>query len=417
MKTNSVKVEIITIGDEILIGQIVDTNSAWMSVELNKAGFEIVQITSVHDDAAHIVASLDLALERADVVLFTGGIGPTKDDITKQTLSRYFGMQLVFNDEVYKNIEQVLINRSRAVNELTRTQAFVPGGCTIIQNRVGTAPVTWFEKNEKVIVSMPGVPNEMKHIMSTELIPRLSQRYKTPTIFHKNVIVQGYPESALAMKIADWENALPADIHLAYLPNYGIIKLRLSGISDDPLSLEFSINQQIAGLTEILADAIVAYDDTPVEEMIGNLLADKGMTLSTAESCTGGFIAHKITSIPGSSQYFKGSVVAYSNEVKVNVLNVLPGDIDLYGAVSKQVVEQMAVNVRKLLKTDVAIATSGIAGPDGGTAEKPVGLVWISVSSPNGIVSREFKFGNVRLQNIERTAQTAMLMLKDVIEV
>jgi len=416
MKTNSVKVEIITIGDEILIGQIVDTNSAWMSVELNKAGFEIVQITSVHDDATHIVASLNLALERADVVLFTGGIGPTKDDITKQTLSRYFGMQLVFNNEVYKNIEQVLINRSRAVNELTRTQAFVPDGCTVIQNRVGTAPVTWFEKNGKVIVSMPGVPNEMKHIMSTEVIPRLSQRYKTPTIIHKNVIVQGYPESALAMKIADWEKALPADIHLAYLPNYGIIKLRLSGMSDDPLSLEFSINQQIAGLTEILADAIVAYDDTPVEEMIGNLLAEKGMTLATAESCTGGFIAHKITLISGSSRYFKGSVVAYSNEVKVNVLNVLPGDIDLYGAVSKQVVEQMAVNVRKLLKTDVAIATSGIAGPDGGTAEKPVGLVWISVSSPSGVVSREFKFGNVRLQNIERAAQTAMLMLKDVIE-
>ena len=416
MKTNSVKVEIITIGDEILIGQIVDTNSAWMSVELNKAGFEIVQITSVHDDAAHIVASLDLALERVDVVLFTGGIGPTKDDITKQTLSRYFGMQLVFNEEVYKNIEQVLIHRSRAVNELTRTQAFVPDGCTVIQNRVGTAPVTWFEKNGKVIVSMPGVPNEMKHIMSTEVIPRLSQRYKTPTIIHKNVIVQGYPESALAMKIADWENALPADIHLAYLPNYGIIKLRLSGVSEDPLALEFSINQQIAGLTEILADAIVAYDDTPVEEMIGNLLTTKGMTLSTAESCTGGFIAHKITTVPGSSKYFKGSVVSYSNEVKVNVLNVLSDDIQLHGAVSRQVVEQMADNVRKLLKTDYALATSGIAGPDGGTAEKPVGLVWISVSSPKGVVSREFKFGNVRIQNIERTAQTAMLMLKEVIE-
>jgi nicotinamide-nucleotide amidase len=416
MKTNSVKVEIITIGDEILIGQIVDTNSAWMSVELNKAGFEIVQITSVHDDAAHIVASLDLALERADVVLFTGGIGPTKDDITKQTLSRYFGMQLVFNDEVYKNIEQVLTQRSRAVNELTRTQAFVPDGCTVIQNRVGTAPVTWFEKNGKVIVSMPGVPNEMKHIMSTEVIPRLSQRYKTPTIIHKNVIVQGYPESALAMKIANWENALPADIHLAYLPNYGIIKLRLSGVSEDPLALEFSINQQIAGLTEILADAIVAYDDTPVEEMIGNLLTAKGMTLSTAESCTGGFIAHKITTVPGSSKYFKGSVVSYSNEVKVNVLNVLSDDIQLYGAVSRQVVEQMADNVRRLLKTDYALATSGIAGPDGGTAEKPVGLVWISVSSPKGVVSREFKFGNVRIQNIERTAQTAMLMLKEVIE-
>ena len=218
------------------------------------------------------------------------------------------------------------------------------------------------------------------------------------------------------MKIADWENALPADIHLAYLPNYGIIKLRLSGISEDPLALEFSINQQIAGLTEILADAIVAYDDTPVEEMIGNLLTAKGMTLSTAESCTGGFIAHKITTVPGSSKYFKGSVVSYSNEVKVNVLNVLSDDIQLYGAVSRQVVEQMADNVRRLLKTDYALATSGIAGPDGGTAEKPVGLVWISVSSPKGVVSREFKFGNVRIQNIERTAQTAMMMLKEVIE-
>ncbi|HRZ98139.1 MAG TPA: CinA family nicotinamide mononucleotide deamidase-related protein [Paludibacter sp.] len=415
MKTNSVKVEIITIGDEILIGQIVDTNSAWMAVELNKAGFELAQITSVHDDAKHIIDSLELALTRADVVLFTGGIGPTKDDITKQTLSSYFGMSLIFSDEVYQNIERVLINRSRAVNELTRTQAFVPDGCTVIQNTVGTAPITWFEKEGKVIVSMPGVPNEMKHVMSTEIIPRLSQRFETPSIIHKNVIVQGYPESALAMKIADWENALPEDIHLAYLPNYGIIKLRLSGISDDPLPMEFSINQQIAGLTEILGDAIVAFDDVPVENMIGNLLAAKGMTLATAESCTGGHIAHKITSVSGSSDYFKGSVIAYSNEVKINVLNVTADDIEQYGAVSKEVVEQMAVNIRRLLKTDVAIATSGIAGPGGGTTEKPVGTVWISVCSGSEIVTKMFKFGNVRLQNIERTTQTALLMLKEII--
>ena len=415
MKTNSVKIEIITIGDEILIGQIVDTNSAWMAVELNKAGFEIAQITSVHDDANHIILSLELALERADIVLFTGGIGPTKDDITKQTLSSFFGMSLIFSDEVYQNIERVLINRSRAVNELTRTQAFVPDGCTVIQNPVGTAPITWFEKEAKVIVSMPGVPNEMKNIMSTEIIPRLSQRFNTPSIIHKNVIVQGYPESALAIKIADWENALPQDIHLAYLPNYGIIKLRLSGISDDPLSMEFSINQQIAGLTELLSDAIVAFDDIPVENMIGNLLVAKGLTLATAESCTGGHIAHKITSVSGSSRFFKGSIVSYSNETKINLLNVLPESIDNHGAVSKEVVEQMAVNARRLLKTDYAIATSGIAGPDGGTVEKPVGTVWISVCSSTEIATKLFKFGSDRLQNIERTTQTALLMLKEII--
>lgn len=409
-----VKIEIITIGDEILIGQIVDTNSAWMAVELNKTGFELAQITSVHDDENHIIESLNLALQRADVVLFTGGIGPTKDDITKQTLCKYFDTKLVFNEDVYRNIESILINRSQAINELTKLQALVPENCTVIQNLVGTAPVTWFEKDGKVIVSMPGVPNEMKHVMSTEVIPRLQKHFKTPSIIHKTMIVQGYPESALALKIADWENALPENIHLAYLPNYGIVKLRLSGSSDDVLSLEFAINQQIDRLSEILGNAIVAYEDIPLEKLIGDVLAAKGKTLATAESCTGGFIAHKITSVPGSSQYFKGSIVAYSNEVKVNMLNVLAHDIEQYGAVSKEVVEQMAVNVRKLLKTDVAIATSGIAGPDGGTAEKPVGTVWIAISSEKETISREFHYGTVRLQNIERITQTALLMLNEI---
>lgn len=415
MENNRVKIEIITIGDEILIGQIVDTNSAWMAVELNKAGFELAQITSVHDDANHIIESLDLALGRADVVLFTGGIGPTKDDITKQTLCKYFYTKLVFDEEVYKNIERILINRSRAVNELTRTQAFVPENCTVIQNLVGTAPVTWFEKNGKVVVSMPGVPNEMKHIMSTEVIPRLQKHFKTPSIVHKTIIVQGYPESALALKIADWENALPQNIHLAYLPNYGIVKLRLSGSSDDALALEFSINQQVDGLSEILGSAIVAYDDSPLEVLVGNALLSKGMTLSTAESCTGGNIAHQITKVAGSSAYFKGSVVAYSNDVKVNLLHVSADDIEKYGAVSKEVVEQMAEGARKILKTDFAVATSGIAGPSGGSDEKPVGTVWIAVSSSAGTVCREFRYGNVRLQNIERTTQTALLMLKEFI--
>ena len=291
MKT--INIEIITIGDEILIGQIVDTNSAWMSVELNKAGFRIAQITSIHDDANHIVKALNDALERADVVLFTGGIGPTKDDITKHTLTEYFDTKLVFDENVLRNIEELLKNRQRAINELTRSQAMVPESCTVIQNLVGTAPITWFEKNEKVVVSMPGVPYEMKTAMINEIIPRLKSRFKTPAIVHRNVLVTGYPESALAIKIADWENALPADIHLAYLPNYSIVKLRLSGISDNELSMEFSINQQIAGLKEILGEAIVYEEDLALEKIIGLKLGENNETIATAESCTGGNIAHK----------------------------------------------------------------------------------------------------------------------------
>jgi len=411
-----VKIEIITIGDEILIGQIVDTNSAWMATELNKFGFEIAQISSVHDSAEHIIESLDLALKRADIVLFTGGIGPTKDDITKQTLCKYFNSKLVFNEDVFKNIENLLRNRQRAINELTNSQAYVPDNCTVIQNMVGTAPITWFEKDGKVIVSMPGVPNEMKNAMRTEIIPRLHKKFKTPSIIHKTVIVQGYPESALALKIADWENALPSDIHLAYLPNYGIVKLRLSGTSDNELSLEFLINQQIAGLTEILGSAIVAFEDIALEVLIGNILELNSKTIATAESCTGGNIAHKITSVAGSSAYFKGSIVAYSNEIKEKVLHVPTEILEKHGAVSQEVVEIMAKEVRKLMNADFSIATSGIAGPSGGTTEKPVGTIWIAVSSEEKTLSQMYTFGTNRIQNIERSTQTAFLLLKDLIE-
>lgn len=414
MNINQVKVEIITIGDEILIGQIVDTNSAWMALELNKAGFEIVQISSVHDVKEHIVEALDLALVRADVVLFTGGIGPTNDDITKQTLCSYFNTQLIFDESVLKNIEQLFSNRPHlTINELTQAQALVPENCSVIQNVVGTAPVTWFDKDNKVIVSMPGVPYEMKNIMSTEIIPRLQKQYKTPTLLHKTVQVYGFGESALAIKIADWENELPANIKLAYLPNSGIVKLRLSGISDNMLELEFSMNQQISKLHQILECAIVAFEDIPMEELIAKLLISKNQTVATAESCTGGYIAHLFTSIPGSSEFFKGSVVAYSNEVKTNILKVSASDIGSEGAVSQTVVEQMAQNVRKLLKTDFGVATSGIAGPTGGTPEKPVGTVWIAVSSELGVISHEYKFGNLRAQNIKRSTQAALLMLKE----
>lgn len=412
----SVQVEIITIGDEILIGQIVDTNSAWMATELNTAGFELAQITSVHDDANHIIEALEMALKRADVVLFTGGIGPTNDDITKQTLCSYFDTKLVFNDAVYQNIERLFANRPNyKMNELTKAQAMVPEKCTVIQNEVGTAPVTWFDKAGKVVVSMPGVPYEMKRAMSVEIIPRLQKQFDTPVIIHKTVQVYGYTESALALKIAEWESNLPEYTHLAYLPNSGVVKLRLSGFLENILALEFVMNQQMDLLSRLLGNAIVATEDIPIEQLLGNLLMASGKTVSTAESCTGGNISHVFTSLPGSSSFFKGSVVAYANEVKENVLQVNSADIESFGAVSQQVVEQMAVGVRKLLKTDVSIATSGIAGPTGGSDEKPVGTTWIAVCSDEQVLSREFRFGKLREQNILRATQAALLLLKEII--
>ena len=412
----SVKVEIITIGDEILIGQIVDTNSAWMATELNTAGFELAQITSVHDDANHIIEALEMALKRADVVLFTGGIGPTNDDITKQTLCSYFDTKLVFNDSVYQNIERLFANRPNyKMNELTKAQAMVPENCTVIQNEVGTAPIAWFDKAGKVVVSMPGVPYEMKRAMNVEIIPRLQKQFDTPVIIHKTVQVYGYTESALALKIAEWESNLPEYIHLAYLPNSGVVKLRLSGFLENVLALEFVMNQQLDLLSQLLGNAIVANEDILIEQLLGNLLIAGGKTVATAESCTGGNIAHVFTSRSGSSSFFKGSVVAYANEVKENLLQVNSADIETFGAVSQQVVEQMAVGVRKLLKTDVAIATSGIAGPTGGSDEKPVGTTWIAVCSDDMVVSREFSFGKLREQNILRATQAALLMLKEII--
>jgi len=415
MITKSVKIEVITIGDEILIGQIVDTNSAWMAVELNKSGFELVQITTVHDDARQIVESLELALNRADVVLFTGGIGPTNDDITKQTLTAFFGTELVFDESVYQNIQRLFVDRPNVMNELTKAQAMVPVNCTVIQNIVGTAPITWFEKDGKVIVSMPGVPYEMKRAMSFEIIPRLQVKFQTPVLLYKTVQVYGYPESALAIKIADWENALPAYIHLAYLPNSGIIKLRLSGLLDDMLELEFRMNQQVDQLSQLLGSAIVAYEDIPMEKLVGSLLKAQGKMVATAESCTGGNIAHLFTSIPGSSEFFKGSVVAYANEVKANVLQVSADTLESQGAVSRAVVEQMAEGVRLLLKSDFAVATSGIAGPTGGTAEKPVGTIWMAACSADKMLSREFHFGTLREQNIQRATQAALLLLKELL--
>ena len=409
-------IEIITIGDEILIGQIVDTNSAWMAVELNKAGFQLAQITSVHDEADHIKKALDEALLRADVVLMTGGLGPTKDDITKQTLCEYFGTKLVFNPDVLENIQQIYHTRQSVMNELTKSQAMVPENCTVIQNRAGSAPITWFEKEGKVIVSMPGVPLEMKKVMSEEIIPRLQKYFKTPAIIHKTVQVYGIPESQLALRLTEWENALPEYLHLAYLPNFGIVKLRLSGAGQDEYKLEEAINLQIETLKSILGESIFANEDKPVEKIIYEKLKISGLTVATAESCTGGNIAHRLTLIPGISDCFKGSVVAYHNELKINALGVSARDIEQYGAVSSQVATQMAEGARKVMQTDLAVATTGIAGPTGGTDEKPVGTIWISVSSPERTITRSFNFGQFARENfIERSTMAALMMLNEMI--
>lgn len=409
-------VEIITIGDEILIGQIVDTNSAWMATALNKEGFRVFQITTVGDDAEQITQAVDDAFGRADVVLVTGGLGPTKDDITKQTLCKYFNTELVYDNAVLENIEELFKTRPYVLNELTRNQAYVPKNCTVIQNRAGTAPVTWFDHQGKVLVSMPGVPQEMEWIMSHEILPRLKKHFNTPAIKHHTMLVTGYGESALAIKIADWEDALPSFIKLAYLPNFGVVKLRLTGSLPDEAQLAKAIDEQAQKLHAILGPAIMADEDIPLEQILGKMLKEKGLMLATAESCTGGNIAHLVTSIAGSSAYFKGSVVAYSNEIKERVLGVSPHVIAKFGAVSQPVVEQMAAGVLKLTGADIAVAVSGVAGPSGGTDEKPVGTVWIAASTNDKLISREFHFGQFRSRNITMATLSAFSLLKELME-
>lgn len=409
-------VEIITIGDEILIGQIVDTNSAWMARELNKDGFRVHQITSVSDNEAHILQAFDGAFSRADIVLVTGGIGPTKDDITKQTLCKYFHTQLIHNQEVVDNIKEVFAHRGNVLNPLTLGQAMVPATATVIQNKRGSAPITWFDKKGKVLVSMPGVPFEMEWVMSNEIIPRLKAKFNTPTLLHKTVLVVGWSESALAMKLTDWENELHHCLKLAYLPSPGLVKLRLSGFLPDATELEGIIEAELVKLRLLLENTILAEEDAPVEEVIGKLLKEKGLWIATAESCTGGNLAKQITNVSGSSAYFKGSVVAYQNDVKILELGVSEETLRQFGAVSQETVEEMAEGIRKKLNTDIGVGVSGIAGPTGATEGKPVGTVWVSVCTQDKSITRRFQFGNSRKRNVELATLNAFAMIKDLIQ-
>lgn len=412
------KAEVITIGDELLIGQVVDTNSAWIGRELNKAGLELFRITSVGDDKEDMLRILHEAGERSDIILITGGIGPTKDDKTKQVLSEFFGMKLRFDQDSYNNVEQIFRKRGREVNELSRTQAMVLDGATIIQNKKGTAPVSWIEKENKVFVSMPGVPIEMKWAMSEEVIPRLQQRFQPDdVILHRTFLVKDFTESGLAEFIAGWENALDKKLSLAYLPSPGIVRLRLTYRGRGEKDAGFTLLEgETLKLKQLLGNALFEDEDLPIGAYIGKLLKQKKLTFATAESCTGGYIAHQTTAISGSSAYFKGGIIAYSNEVKENLLCVKSETLLNFGAVSRQVAEEMVLGVKELLKADAAVAVTGIAGPDGGTEEKPVGTVWIASYCSGKLVSRMYCYGNDREQNIIRTANDALLLLAQMIE-
>ena len=401
--------EIITIGDELLIGQVVDTNSAWIGQKLNKIGIEVLRIVSIRDREDEILEAIDNAMKRVNIVLVTGGLGPTKDDITKQTLCKYFHTRLVFSEEVFENIKRVLAGKI-PMNALNKGQAMVPEGCTVINNPVG------FERNDRVLVSMPGVPQEMKVVMTESILPKLHEKFQTDVIMHQTFLVQHYPESVLAEKLELWETALPESIKLAYLPKLGIIRLRLTGRGQDKKEVRALLDSEKAKLEKILGEDIFCEEDTPLEVIIGELLKKKKITVSTAESCTGGSIAARLTSIAGSSEYFNGSIVAYSNEVKMNLLYVSPETLERHGAVSEETVIEMVKGAMKALKTDCAVATSGIAGPGGGTPEKPVGTVWIAAGYKNEIRTYKQETNRGRSMNIERAGNNALLILRDLLK-
>ncbi|MFV0467539.1 MAG: CinA family nicotinamide mononucleotide deamidase-related protein [Dysgonomonas sp.] len=406
------KAAIITIGDEILIGQIVDTNSAWISNKMTDAGFEIEETISIGDNATQIKETIKDVFSRVDVILTTGGIGPTKDDITKKTLCEYFGTTLVFDDNVLHNIEN-LVAKDR-LNDLTRNQAYVPKDCVVIQNKVGTAPITWFEQSGKILVSMPGVPYEMKYNMENEIIPRLHSNFDVGLYLKKVFIVGGYTESGLAIFIEDFENNLPQGFGLAYLPTPGVMKLRLF-VKGAHRKSEFE--DQIRKLENLLGNNILSENDYPLEKILGQRLFEKGLTIGTAESCTGGNISHLITSVAGASSYFKGSIVSYANEIKINVLGVSSENIDEYGAVSEIVVREMAEGACRILNTDCAIATSGISGPTGGTEEKPVGTVWVATTYKGKTISKLYRgMSTHREANITRASNNAIVQLLNMLE-
>ncbi|MBE6194681.1 MAG: competence/damage-inducible protein A [Rikenellaceae bacterium] len=410
------KATIITIGDEILIGQILDTNSRYISRALNAHGIVVAERTSIGDRRDQIVATLDRALAESDIVIITGGLGPTKDDITKHTLCNYFGSIMRYDEVEAEHIRTLLAARNIAFNELNRGQAMVPECCTVLHNAHGTAPGMWFEHNGRVVVSLPGVPFEMQHLIDEEVMPRLKAHFDLREIVHRTMITFGIAESILAERIAQWEDALPEYLHLAYLPAPNVVRLRLSAYEVEGKEVRHEIDRQFATLRTIIPDNIAGFEDASVEELVHNILIERGDTLAVAESCTGGTIASKFTAQAGASAYFLCGVVSYSNEAKCNVLGVNPRDIEQYGAVSEQVAKAMAEGARVVSGAKFAISTTGIAGPTGGSAEKPVGTVWIGVATPEKNFAVLKNCGTDRSQIISRATAYAIALLYEEIK-
>lgn len=406
-----VKAKIISIGDELLIGQVVNTNASWLGNILTTNGIEVISTLTIGDGERDIVEALD-ACSDVEIIVMTGGLGPTADDITKPTLCKYFGTELEFCQDAYDNVMSIFKLRGYQMTERNRGQAYIPKSCKYIPNRYGTAPCMWFEKGKSVYISMPGVPFEMKNVFEQEILPKLLEHFKVTPYINKVVMTTGVGESFLADKIKDWEDAMPDFLSLAYLPQYGMVRLRLEGRHPDREFLQKTIDNEIDKLNKLIGEYVFGYDDTSIAVAVLDKLGAAGMTLASAESCTGGTIAKMITAIPGSSEVFKGTVVSYATSVKEEVLGVRHEDVEKYTVVSQQVAEQMATGVRALLKADYAVATTGVAGPGGGTDENPVGTVWIAVAGPNGVISKRCNFGKDRGNNIERASITALEMVR-----
>ena len=404
--------QIITIGDEILIGQIIDTNSAWMGQQLNMQGIQVGKIVTVSDTHKDITEAVDAALSEADIILLTGGLGPTKDDITKKALADYFGVDMRFSESTYNRIQRLFQKFGKSMTKAHHEQSYMPANADILMNKMGTAPGMWFEHKGKVLVSMPGVPYEMKYLMEAEVLPKLKKQFPGKPIAHRTILTVGEGESRIADLIDPFIEALPANIKMAYLPGTGQVRLRLTGTGDDENELNALLDKKVEELKPLIAELVFGFEKEKLEEVVGRMLLEKGKTLATAESCTGGFLAHKITSIPGSSAYFMGSVIAYSNAVKMNQLSVKPDTLKNHGAVSEETVKEMMQGALDLLKTDLAIAISGVAGPDGGTPEKPVGTIWIAIGDKNNTKTYQLNLWKDRMKNIEYTTTVALNVIR-----
>ena len=404
----------ISIGDELLIGQVINTNAAWLGEHLSEAGFQLDSILTIGDSENAILNAFDACMD-ADLVLVTGGLGPTADDITKPTVCKFFDTELEFCQAAYDNLVSLFKRRGFQMSERNRGQAMLPKSCEYIPNTYGTAPCMWLEKNGVAFVFMPGVPFEMKGIFTDELLPRIKERFRSVPYEKRVIMTTGIGESFLADRIKDWEDALPDFLSLAYLPQYGMVRLRLSGRHEDARLLHETLDREVAKLVDLISEYIFSMQDQPIERTVFDLLNSKGMTFASAESCTGGNIAHVITLIPGSSEVFKGTAVTYATPMKTKMLGVPPETIKEFGVVSQEVVETMATGVRNLMEVDFGVATTGVAGPSGGTEENPVGTVWIGVASAKGVVSKRFNFGKDRENVINRATIAAYEMLRQQI--